>query len=295
MNLIKRIMIPLGVTVIVLLGVQLGNLHDYAKAADSNQEFPKNEISKINTSQNNLTFVLIHGSWADVSFFDETAAALRKQGHTVYVPELPGHGVLNKDKNVTHEQITNAVVDYIKKKDLKNIVLLGHSFGGTVIMTVSQQTPDRIRRLVFFNAFVPLNGESLYDQLPPPIKETFGKLSQASGDGTILLPFPLFRDAFANTASLEEAKALYSKVKPEPARPLEQKLDLKKFYELQIPKSYLNLTEDTALPHGDYAWHPKQSSHLGFFRYIEGDGDHFTTVHTEPRMIAEKFVEAGRD
>ncbi|RCW40072.1 hypothetical protein [Paenibacillus prosopidis] len=127
---------------------------------------------------------------------------------------------------------------------------------------------------------------------------------QQTKNRPIMLPFPLFREAFTNTASLEEAKAIYGKIAPEPVGPLVQKLDLKKFYNLQIPKSYLYLTEDNVLPQTednvlpqteDYAWHPKQSGRLGIFRYIEGDGDHMTTVYKEPEEIAEKFIEAGRE
>ncbi|MFD2614831.1 alpha/beta hydrolase [Paenibacillus gansuensis] len=270
------------------------------KSANGNSyvapETIKAAVEKIKKSEKKLTFVLVHGAWADASFFDETAAELRQQGHTVYVPEYPGHGSLKDMKNATHEQMTNAVADYIKKKNLTNIVLLGHSFGGTIIAKVSEQIPERISRLVFFDAFVPLDGESLADQLPAPVQQSFAKLAEDSKDGTIMLPFPLFREAFANTASLEEAKAMYANISPEPAGPLVQKLNLKKFYSLQIPKSYLYLTEDNVLPQNeDFSWHPKQSGRLGFFRYIEGRGDHMTTVHKEPEEIAEKFVQAGRE
>lgn len=294
MNLIKnkRIIALVGLAIVAFLGFQIVNQLNSATVAVSKQT-SKTEVKLMSKAQDKLTFVIIHGSWADVSQFDGVAAELRKLGHSVYVPELPGHGVLT-DKNVTHEQITNAVVEYIEKEDLKHIILLGHSFGGTVVATVAQQIPDRIDRLVFSNAFVPLDGQSLYDQLPPPVQETFKQLTDASGNNTIMLPFPLFRDSFTNTASLNEAKEIYSKITPEPAGPLFQKLDLKKFYNLQIPKSYLNLTEDIALPPGPFAWHTNQSSHLGFYRYIQGDGDHFTTFKTEPKMIAQKFVEAGR-
>lgn len=293
MHLIKsKKMIALGLALISFFFFQIGYQPNSTKASDSKQ-IPKTEMMKISNSQEKLTFVIIHGSWADVSQFDGVATELRKLGHSVYVPEYPGHGVLT-DKNVTHEQITNSVVKYIKKKGLKHIVMLGHSFGGTVVATVAQKIPDRIDRLVFANAFVPLDGQSLYDQLPPSVQETFKQLADASGNNTIMLPFPLFRDSFTNTANLEKAKVMYSKVMPEPARPLFQKLDLKKFYNLQIPKSYLNLTEDIALPPGQFAWHTNQSNHLVFYRYIEGNGDHFTTFSMEPKMIAHKFVEAGR-
>lgn len=158
MNLIKnKIIVALvGLAIIAFLGFQFVNQLNSATVAISKQA-PKTEMKVMSKPQEKLTFVIIHGSWADVSQFDGVAAELRKLGHSVYVPELPGHGVLT-DKNVTHEQITNAVVEYIEKKDLKHIILLGHSFGGTVVATVAQQIPDRIDRLVFSNAFVPLDG-----------------------------------------------------------------------------------------------------------------------------------------
>ncbi|AJY77669.1 salicylate esterase [Paenibacillus beijingensis] len=249
--------------------------------------------AKTGTEQK-LTFVLIHGAWADASFWDKTAAELRKAGHTVYAPEYAGHGD-QYDPKVTHEQITKSVVDFITGKNLKDIVLVGHSFGGTVIQKVSEQIPDRIKRLVFFNAFVSLDGQSLVDQTPPEVQDLFQQLKDASGNNTLTMPFPLFRDTIVNTASLDLAKRIYESAKPEPAEPLFEKLDLKKFYSLNIPKSYLYLTSDTALPQGPYGWHPAQSSHLGLFRLITGEGDHMTTAYTEPKMLAEKIVAAGRD
>lgn len=244
--------------------------------------------------QQPMTFVLIHGAWSDASYWDKTATELRNAGHAVYVPEYAGHGAMY-DPNVTHEQIVKSVVDYIKNNKLKNIVLVGHSFGGTIIQKVAEQIPERIHRLVFFDAFVPLDGQSLVDQAPPALQDAFDHLKEASGNGTIPLPFPLFRDNFVNTASLSLAQEIYKSAKPEPAQPLYEKLDLKKFYKLDIPKSYLYLTSDNAMPQGQYGWHPGQSSHLGQFRLITGEGDHMTTAYAKPRYLEEKLYEAARD
>lgn len=196
---------------------------------------------------------------------------------------------------VTHQQVTQSVVDFIKDKDLHDIILLGHSFGGTVVQKTAEQVPERIKRLVFFDAFVLPDGQSVVDQFPAPIQQLFGNLLKASGNNTIMLPFPLFRDVFVNTATLEQAQALFQQAIPEPAGPAYEKLDLKKFYSLELPKSYLYLTEDAVLPQGASGWHPGQSSRLGMFRYIEGRGDHLTTVHTEPEAIAAQIVQASRD
>lgn len=244
-----------------------------------------------------LSFVLVHGAWVDAGFWKETAAELRLMGHEVYTPEYAGHGGVSSTQlgSVTHEQMTRSVVEYMNRKKLKDVVLLGHSFGGSIVQKTAEQLPDRIRRLVFFDAFVPLDGQSVADQFAAPVRESFEQLRKSSGNNTISLPFPLFREAFVNTATLAEAQAYYTYVIPEPAGPAFQKLDLKKFYSLDIPKSYLFLTEDTALPQTPFGYHPSQSAHLGAYRYIAGHGDHMTTAHKEPKRLAELIVQASRD
>ncbi len=247
---------------------------------------------KVRIKKDCLTFVLVHGAWADTSFWDGVAKKLRKMGHTVYVPEYPGHGP-DPNKDVTHAMISKSIADYITSKNLHDIVLVGHSFGGSVIQKVAELVPDRIKRLVFFDAFVLNDGQSVADEFPPQTRATFEQLIK---DNAIILPFPVFRETFVNLADLKLAQTIYDNVSPEPAKPLFEKLDLKKFYSLDIPKSYLYLTEDTALPQDNgFGWHPHMSSRLGLFRLIKAHGDHMSTAYTHPEMLAQKICEAGRD
>ncbi|SDP22807.1 Alpha/beta hydrolase family protein [Paenibacillus sp. yr247] len=247
------------------------------------------------SAQQRLTFVLVHGSWADSHFWDGVAAVLRSQGHIVYTPEYAGHGT-DPNKNVTHAMITKSIVDYLKQLNLRDIILVGHSFGGTVIQKVAEQVPDRIKRLVFWNAFVLKDGESVADEFPPQTRQGFEQLRTMSTDDTIMLPFELFRSLFVNTASTEDAKLFYSSVSPEPAKPLFEKLDLKAFYALPTPKSYVYFYQDNIFPQGEgYGWNPHMSKRLGLFRLIVGDGDHFTDTRTRPAYLAQKIYEAGRD
>ncbi|WP_256208463.1 alpha/beta fold hydrolase [Paenibacillus sp. CF384] len=242
-----------------------------------------------------LTFVLVHGSWADAHFWNGVAAVLRSQGHIVYTPEYAGHGI-NSNKNVTHAMITKSVVDYIKQMQLQDFILVGHSFGGSVIQKVAEQVPERIKRLVFWDAFVLKDGEAVVDEIPPQTVQGFEQLRAMSADDTIMLPFDIFRALFVNTATTEDAKLFYTSVLPEPAKPLFEKLDLKKFYTLQIPKSYVYFYQDNVLPQGEgYGWNPHMSNRLGLFRLIVGDGDHFTYTRTRPAYLAQKIFEASRD
>lgn len=260
----------------------------------NNRVFESDERYHLPAEQR-LTFVLVHGSWADAHFWDGVAAELRIRGHTVYTPEYAGHGK-DPNKDVTHAMITKSVVDFITKLNLRNFVLVGHSFGGTVIQKVAEQVPDRIKRLVFWDAFVLKDGESVVDEFPPQMRQGFEQLRSSSKDDTIILPFPLFRDTFVNTATLGEAEQMYAGITPEPAKPLFEKLDLKAFYALPTPKSYVYFYQDNALPQGEgYGWYPHMSARLGQFRLIIGDGDHFTDARTRPAMVAQKLYEAGRD
>jgi pimeloyl-ACP methyl ester carboxylesterase len=242
-----------------------------------------------------LTFVLVHGSWVGPSFWHGIAAELQKMGHKVHTPQLAGHGTDN-NKNVTHAMITQSVVDYIRSKNLKNIILVGHSFGGSVIQKVAEQVPERIRRLVFWNAFVINDGESLADQFPPKVRDFILGLAEQSADNTIKLPFPFFRETFVNLADLQTASQIYNSTIPEPGAPLVEKLDLKNFFQLTTPRSYINLQEDTAVPPGENSgWFPHLASRLGVYRLIQGHGDHMTTAKINPRMVAQLIVNAGRD
>ncbi len=112
-----------------------------------------------------------------------------------------------------------------------------------------------------------------------------------------MLPFSIWREAFINDGDLSMAKWSYEQLSPEPNQ-FSEKLDLKKFYELiqsdKIACSYLNGTEDIALPHGEWAWHPRMSSRLGLFRLVQMPGSH-EVIFSNPSGLAEKIIEAGRD
>jgi pimeloyl-ACP methyl ester carboxylesterase len=239
------------------------------------------------------TFVLVHGSWHDGSAWNAVIQHLETRGHQAFAPTIAGHGK-GVDKNVNHAQCTQSIVDYIVDKDLTDIVLLGHSFGGTIIMKVAEAIPDHIRRLIFFDAFVLNDGESLRDNVPPHLQTLLDELVRESDDNTVMMPFEIWREASLNDADLDLARSSYAQLSPEPYQPWIDKLDLRQFYSLPIPKSYLYCTEDTALPQGEWGWHPRMSNRLGQFRFVQMPGSH-EVMFSNPVGLAEKIIVAGRD
>ena len=239
------------------------------------------------------TFVLVHGSWHDGSAWEPVRAYLAEKGHRAFSPTIAGHGT-GVDKNVNHAQCTQSIIDFILEQDLRDLVLLGHSFGGTILSQVAPALPERIRRLIFWNAFVCEDGNSLLDEVPGYYRALFAELVAQSSDNTVSLPFPIWREAFINDADLELAQAAYARLSPEPYQPFCDKLDMKPFHALDIPRSFLNCTEDIALPPGEWGWHPRMSNRLGLYRLVQMPGSH-EVIFTNPTGLAEKIIEAGRD
>jgi len=239
------------------------------------------------------TFVLVHGAWHDGSAWDPTVRHLESRGQRAFAPTIAGHGK-SAPRNVNHAQCTESIVRSIVDRSLRDVVLVGHSFGGTVICKVAEEIPERIKRLVFLNAFVLKDGNSLMDESPPHYVELFDRLAKESADHTVMIPFPIWRESFVNDADIETAKWTYAQLSPEPYQPCTDKLDLKNFYSLQTPRSFINCTEDIALPPGEWGWHPRMSSRLGLHRLVQMPGSH-EVIYTNPGGLAEKIWEAGRD
>ena len=170
-----------------------------------------------------------------------------------------------------HRDAVASAVDYVLREDLTDFVLLGHSDGGTTISRMAEEMPERIWRLAYWNAFVLNDGESIESVSPPHYKQLMDSIaaSGAHGPGAVKLPFPVWREAFMNDADLALAGNTYELTTPHPLRTLTDPVELKSFHELQIPRSYLNCTEDIAMPPGEYAWCPRFPARLGLPDYVQ--------------------------
>ncbi len=238
-------------------------------------------------------FVLVHGAWHTGDEFEPTAAVIRAAGHEVLTPTIKGNRP-GDAKTVGLEEAIQSIVDYVVENNLSDVILAGHSYGGMVITGVADRVPERIRRLVYWNAFVPNNGESLNDMVPPHYVGMFDAIHAERGDGSVVLPFPVWREAFINDGDLALAQSAYDRLNPHPLKTFSDKISLSRNpAEMQIAKSYVNCTEDTALPHS-FSWHPRLSEKLGLFRLVQVQGSH-ELCFTNPARLAQALFDAGRD
>ncbi|GAA5179380.1 alpha/beta fold hydrolase [Rugosimonospora acidiphila] len=136
------------------------------------------------------TFVLVPGGWHGGWSYRPIAQALRQRGHDAYPVTLTGLGdrahlraaVANLD---THIQ---DVVSVLETERITDAVLVGHSYAGMVITGVADRCPDRIGRLVYSDAYVPADGDSMWDLTTPAFRQLF--LENATADGFRVAPPP---------------------------------------------------------------------------------------------------------
>ena len=131
------------------------------------------------------TFVLVHGGWHGAWAWQRVIAHLRAAGHDAYAPTLTGLAdrshLLTPDVNLsTHIE---DVIGLIHWEQLNDIILCGHSYGGIVVTAVADRIPQRLKALVYADAFVPSNGTSLLDLVEDDRRDLLLAGAKNHGDG----------------------------------------------------------------------------------------------------------------
>ncbi|MGL4636176.1 MAG: alpha/beta fold hydrolase, partial [Beijerinckiaceae bacterium] len=134
--------------------------------------------------------VLIHGAWHGAWAWRLASPLLREAGHSVSAPTLSG---LGERRNVPPQLSglgahVQDIVTHLEMEDLRDVVLIGHSYAGCVLSGVLAKKTGRIAHAVYLDAFVPRSGEGLATFVPPPVKAEFEKL--AASDGLVPVPPP---------------------------------------------------------------------------------------------------------
>lgn len=162
------------------------------------------------------TYVLVHGAWHGGWVWAATADLLREAGDAVWVPTLLGCADRFGEArhNIGLSDHIRDVVDVIEGNDLRDVVLVGHSYAGMVITGAADRCRDRIRMLVYLDAFVPVSGERAADFIPAALNERALAAVHAAGAGThlpVIYPASKFVDFDA-----ERSAAFMARLTPQP-------------------------------------------------------------------------------
>jgi len=208
---------------------------------------------------------------------------LRNAGHDGVTPTLTGLGERSHlahpdiDLNMHVEDIV-AVLGY---EDLRDVVLVGHSYGGMVITGVAARSAERLAHLVYLDAFVPDAGQSLLDFVgdrAAPFRQ------QAEAAGGFLPPFPV--EAYGVTAEADMAW-VQPKLTPQPFKTFTQPVgDLEAVGALP-PRTYIYCGNPAMGPFDQFAERTKMASG---WRYRELETGHDAMV-TMPQELTEILLE----
>ena len=131
------------------------------------------------------TFVLVHGAWQSAATWDGVVPLIEASGCPVITPELSG---LEKTGSLTKSVNLSTHIDDVARaleRAPGEVILVGHSYAGMIVTGVAEKATN-VARVVYVDAFIPGDGESVLDLMPTPIALMFRARAVAAGDGWTL-------------------------------------------------------------------------------------------------------------
>jgi pimeloyl-ACP methyl ester carboxylesterase len=232
------------------------------------------------------TFVLVHGAWAGAHGWRNVRRLLIAEHHTVFTPSLTGIGerVHLASPQVDLTTHVHDVVNQIVFEDLRDIVLVGYSYGGVVVTAAVEHVHDRVRELVYLDAFVPSDGQSAYDAIGAGGPAVIGL-----GDDWLVPPPPRDYDD-PDEAAWQRARRVGHPVRcfTEPvrlARPLE---------DYAFGLTYIKATEESRdSPGGNAFWEAAERAQASpRWRYATIDTNHMVASN-RPDELARLLTRIG--
>jgi len=194
------------------------------------------------------TFVLVHGAWHGGWAWSEVAQRLRRQGHEVHTPDLPGHG---NDRTPISEITLQAYADRVASvidQATQPVVLVGHSMGGVVISQAAEVRPRAIKSLVYVCAFLLQDGQTLL-QIADHDRDAcvLRNLVFAADHRSAVLKPEVIREVFYGDCTPEVAEWAEKQLNPQAAAPLATPLRVTPENFARIPRIYVECLQDRAI------------------------------------------------
>jgi pimeloyl-ACP methyl ester carboxylesterase len=199
-------------------------------------------------SADSKTFVLVHGAWQAAYVWEAVKEQLEAKKQRVVVVELPAHGDDNTyPALVSIDAYRDKVIGAINGVKGK-VILVGHSMGGVVVTAVSEKIPDRIEKLIYVGAFVPANGQSLFELASQDKQSQLGPALIPSKDQlTLDVMHDKIISIFCQDAAEPVQKIVLEKYRVEPAIPFTNKVSLTDANFGKVDKYYIHTLQDHAI------------------------------------------------
>ena len=216
-------------------------------------------------------FLFVHGAWGGGWEYRKVDSILTAKGDVVFRPTLTGLGERSHlaDTEINLTTHINDIVNVIKFEGLHDVILVGHSYGGMVISGVAEQIPERIKQIIYLDAFVPNNGES--------IKTIVG----SSWDGMVK---PNIKDGFVSYA-MGSTKPTPPTDVPQPLKTFTEIIKISNPLVTKIPTSYILMTKNGV---GGFAnWGGNRAKERGW-QLVQLEGGHYA-MREQPEELVKKL------
>jgi pimeloyl-ACP methyl ester carboxylesterase len=230
------------------------------------------------------TFVIVHGAWGGGWSWNKfVAPLLRQAGHQAYAVTLTGLGERAHLASPTVDLDTHVqdVVNVLFYEDLRDVILVGHSYGGMVITGVADRSPERLRLLVYLDAAVPGDGESISDAFGTDRRRELTERAEREGDGWCIPPGPMQADDPPEIVAWAQPRR-----NPQPLKTFTQPLHLTRG-ETTLPRAFVNCVKgkDPGGPAAERARRLQADPRWGYFELQTGHNLHYSAPHETVEIL----------
>jgi pimeloyl-ACP methyl ester carboxylesterase len=233
--------------------------------------------------------VLVHGAWHGGWHWEDIVPRLHAAGLRAHAPTLTG--LAERAGEATPETGIAAhvedVVRVIEQEDLRDVTLVGHSYGGMIVTGVASRCQERLKTVVYLDAFVPRDGQSAGDLLGEEFVAGAHAAAEAAGTPSLLPPLFTVEQATGWTGARAEAHA--ARLTPQPIATMTDTVVAPKRWSAERLFVYCN-----ALPLGIVETHAEAARASDEWRYAEMPCPH-DAVRTMPAAVAGLIESIARE
>lgn len=236
------------------------------------------------------TFVIVHGAGSGGWLWKSVREPLREAGHEALTPTLTGLGershLAQLAGEIDLELHIQDILGVLEYEEVHDAILVGHSYGGMVVAGVADRAADKLAQVVYIDAFVPGDGQSLFDLVPPQAREAFQQSVIKSADGRLFAPplqYPSLGRMGEGALPEVDIRRLLERRMPQPLATYTQPVKLTNHPTEGVPHTYIHCTDKG--PGDPFGYFAQQARARGWASH-DLDTGHFPTL-TTPVELAE--------
>jgi pimeloyl-ACP methyl ester carboxylesterase len=193
------------------------------------------------------TFVLVPGAWHGGWAWHPVAQRLQAAGSDAVALTMPGLAAGDDRTGLRLEDAVSYLVSEIERRDLTDVVLVGHSWGGIPITAAAHRLPERVSKVIYYSAAVPVAEVSMNDENLPENAAYVRAAVEASPEGSVSVPFEAFQYVLMQDEPEALQRLVHDLLVPQPGGYMLDGLSAADAAPLTVPVAYVLAENDRAL------------------------------------------------